>query len=810
VHDEGLTPLLIDQEPVAFGGLELREDPQDVPVGRSPECQDVDFQPGQVFTRPGLSLLASIGSPILSMKEYVALDSATRRLLILSADGVLTRENGDLSFTVLESHLTPGARFKSDTLFGREWIAFSNEGRIGSDRPRSYYLSPETGESYLDRVSTGPPGANCVVSDSTEEGSITAGVHKYRVIFETRSGYRTAFSPPGQWTAAGGKKANALQVPIGPEAVVKRIIAFTRAGDERLFFLPGTAMEIKNNTDVAATGINFTDEELGAAVSVDDLFTLITLPPVAGFKRYGNRLVSWGALNMVQRIGDAGPLNFGFDGGFSTVDGGFGLLQSTPLGWNQTIAGASKSNPPGAVGDCVRFTGDGVSQRGRLVNTVKSVGVIEPGRGYSVRIRATKSSDAAVGSVFFYMLPTDNSEPVYFVRVDCSELTAGEWTVLDKVLITAEQNASVLTTWEFRWSTGRNPDAPNVMGLGDWIDVNYAQPYPTNEPTLPSVAFVSRADDPESVDALTGLLFITENDGQALRTFFVLRNSLYAVKDRSTHRVYNNGQEPGAWDTSEEVSTDVGTPSIEGVDTTDGWALLASRAGLYVFAGGFPVKISAPLQSEILTEGWKRINWKAPWALWVRVDNELGRIQVGVPLDGATTTSHIFMARYFNDPTKADWCLWNISANVATFSERTDGSRLFLYGDGTSAGRLLKFDKTVHNDVASAIHGKYRTAYLGGSSGRNLFAALTMNVAGAGKLSVSAFLPDGTTRIVLPSVTLYDPTNFDLEFSPLNVVSERVSWQIETNALNAYFKLRKFIPYLKAAPHTRFRGNRGL
>ena len=62
------------------------------------------------------------------------------------------------------------------------------------------------------------------------------------------------------------------------------------------------------------------------------------------------------------------------------------------------------------------------------------------------------------------------------------------------------------------------------------------------------------------------------------------------------------------------------------------WAVIAGRAGLYIFDGGEPVKISQEIQPL-----WDTINWAAGQTLWVRVDTRNKRILCGVPIGAATS-----------------------------------------------------------------------------------------------------------------------------------------------------------------------------
>src|SRR5690349_13965019 len=77
-----------------FGGLVTDMQPGDLPLGVSPDCQDVAFAAGSVRTRPGLqSVFAPIaGNPTINyLKTYIT-PAEAERMLALDSNGVLWEE----------------------------------------------------------------------------------------------------------------------------------------------------------------------------------------------------------------------------------------------------------------------------------------------------------------------------------------------------------------------------------------------------------------------------------------------------------------------------------------------------------------------------------------------------------------------------------------------------------------------------------------------------------------------------------------------------------------------------------------------
>src|SRR5579862_7577531 len=155
-----------------FGGLVTDMAPADLPPGVSPDCADVAFVPGAVKTRPGLaSMYAPIvvpggGNPTVNYLKSFVQPNLVETLLALDSAGTLWGELSPGSLTQIASGIVAGARAKSATLFGREYIAIS-DGKFGIDIPRQY------DGTYFDRVSqVGPGGGPTSVADAAAESPV--------------------------------------------------------------------------------------------------------------------------------------------------------------------------------------------------------------------------------------------------------------------------------------------------------------------------------------------------------------------------------------------------------------------------------------------------------------------------------------------------------------------------------------------------------------------------------------------------------------------------------------------------------------
>lgn len=137
-----------------FGGNNLDMDPTDLPQGLSPDCSDMAFLPGQVFTRPSLKRLSSVGTSAQAVysADFKKPDGTVSSLTFYS-------DGGMYSDGVKFGQTLAGNRFHVENAFGKAYIAIS-DGNYGADVPLQF-----TPEGFLDRVSQDGPGAPPVVSN---------------------------------------------------------------------------------------------------------------------------------------------------------------------------------------------------------------------------------------------------------------------------------------------------------------------------------------------------------------------------------------------------------------------------------------------------------------------------------------------------------------------------------------------------------------------------------------------------------------------------------------------------------------------
>ncbi|HEU5410596.1 MAG TPA: hypothetical protein VFU57_06225 [Candidatus Acidoferrales bacterium] len=778
-----------------FGTWMTLLDPSDLPPGMSPDARDVEFFPGGVRTRPGLvSVFPALGGlpSITGMKTYIT-TNLVQRLLVLDSIGVLHKETSPGVLSFVSGVISPGLFLASATYFGREYMALSN-GLFGGDLPRQY------DDTFFDRVSQIGPAEGPTVADSATAGSISPGAHQCAVIFVTRQGFQTAPSPPVTWTAAGSKKVSVMNIPTGPSNVIQRLLAFTGAGGASFFHVPAT-MTINDNVTTSLE-VDFADDILLAGASVDNLFANIELPAQLGVIAYSDRLFWWG-----ERAAMPNWRNLSFDGGWDASGNG------RPLGWQlgaTFFAGGARESSNSVWGDAYRITADGATiERGHIQQNalidVNGLPLLQSNTEYSVRARVARSVGLTQGTLRINCFSPTQGFLGSGLAVSALQATSGYQEFTAPLLPFELSLPDDLVLQVYADGT------PSPSGESFFLDC--IEIFPTNAAQNPSVVRASRNSDPEAYDGVQGLIEVAPNNGQAIRSAFVIRNNLYFVKERSLYVTTDNGtSEPAFWDV-EEVSNSVGTPSVHGVGIGEDWVVIASRTGLYLFAGGEPQKLSQEIQPT-----WDAINWQYGSTIWVTVDTQHKRIYVGVPMGAATSPNEILTLDYsegFGDPLLADgtgasrkWAPWFISANCGALIERANGTAAFFLGNNSANGKICQLTDGAFSDDGAAINSYYSTAFLSrtGATGRDLFGYLTLYAQGSGTLNMSAFTPGNVSEISLGALALASPAPQDLELMS-NFTAERASYQFGVNAAGSWFSLTKLVPWCKAAPFALIRGH---
>lgn len=686
------------------------------------------------------------------------------------------------------------------------------------------------------------PGMSGVASGggtATLLGHVAAGLHLVSVCFVTRSLYITAPAPFGFFRAVGGEVAAISSIPIGPANVIARILLFSKvvpavapdnfyylgvdvpAGDlaspplQQHLIFPTTI--IPDNTTFSGL-FDFTDAVLAAGTDATYLFKLVELGECAFCCTYASRTFWSGERNKLQNL-----VNTSFDGGFD-------IFTSRPLGWNYdpSVVGSGGGGQESTIvvwGDAYKITGDGVNAiRGLLSQTTYKDflgnAILSPKVAYSYRVRLRKSAGAVQGNFVI-------ESPHTVVTIPVANMSSLVYTEFIGVFM-GSQSAIVLTDLMKIYSSG-------TLTNGESIYVENIEIFPTLQPYNRNVVRCSYANDPESIDSVSGLLIPGDASTESVRGLFkLLDNKLYIVTDTGLYATQDDGRnEPYQW-ALVTVSSTVGMESVHGLDTAESWGVLAHADGLYIFWGSEVVKVSQEIQPD-----WDTINWQFGSKMYVLIDTIHKRIHVGAPTGNSTICNKEFVmdysqlatdngtataaaiasspqASYYGgdevSPGRArKWTIWNLSIACAAQVERSDGSTVLLRGNSTGTGKVYKQDTNATSDDGAAIRGRYQTYYFpqpgeGPTANRYTMKYLTGYVSGSGILSMTLFGQQSTRSSTLSNTALQSPDNWDFEKN-VNFESERMSLYFETNAVGSWFHMTKLFPVIQPSIMTPVRGN---
>lgn len=305
------------KELTSFPGADLLRDAEDLHKSYKPGAvlaENVEFFPGQVRTRRGFVLFTTVAVKVERFHHWLI--GSFSRLLYFSSNGGAPK--------VLFEGLSPGlpladvvtgvAATAVDAVFtafgSRLFFAFLKANGTGVDTARVWNGLLENGIPVVDNVFQPPlsegGGANqfAISYAQPPTGTVTAGQHKFALVWKTRNGYQTkAVEANLPVTAAGSAKLTVTLNPVGNWAAwVSGVrLAMTTVQNPALFIFVGDDEAITGGTsyNVVFT-INLDDTVIASTVDVSeatDWFSLLDNNNPAApdtpvtILDYGNRMV---------------------------------------------------------------------------------------------------------------------------------------------------------------------------------------------------------------------------------------------------------------------------------------------------------------------------------------------------------------------------------------------------------------------------------------------------------------------------------------------------------------------------------------
>ena len=167
---------------------------------------------------------------------------------------------------------------------------------------------------------------------------------------------------------------------------------------------------------------------------------------------------------------------------------------------------------------------------------------------------------------------------------------------------------------------------PASLGLQDY---NSRLGY-YGEKANPSIVRFSFPGEPESVDAIDGIVVVSKDDGFEIRNAFVGRNIFYICKDLGMYAILDNSDVPSTWPAPSAIDRSVSVPvhgvasffSTSGVKFARGWTLFADRSGILYHDGS----IRKPPITDKINGIWQRVNFEQYHKIVLAVDERAHKI----------------------------------------------------------------------------------------------------------------------------------------------------------------------------------------
>jgi hypothetical protein len=470
----------------------------------------------------------------------------------------------------------------------------------------------------------------------TVGGLSTPGKHQVAMCWLLNDYTITRPSPPITFNSAGNTRWTLSDIPVGPPNVLGRVFIFTGAGGDNFFYftapptengqIVGTTTTLMDNVSTVFT-VDLNDLTLFEGLTADqtgsDLFGQVNLGLVGGIASYSNRILVWNDTNYITNM-----LGLGFESG--STDGTY------PKGWiiTNSVNGAMFNGKNG-FGFCWQTVGNGTDARlGWLVQDAFEDWEYEPifdpltpytfqgmfTSGYGNVGQFTAELYSATGGV--------GNTPISLATavIPCSLMTTTPQFL--SVNFTSQTPAVMPddTVFQIYW-TG--------LANGQQVTVDEMMPIYTQEPVVAGQARFSYAINPGAFNDPTGSL-VAEYP-EYLRDTGIIRDNLYIQTLGHLVRTQDNGiSEPLNWPLY-TVGEQMRALSNRSFALGEGWGVVACEAGLMMFSGGEPVKISEEVQSL-----WSQIDPNLYSLVHVTNDATNRRVYINLPLKKYAPTNNIF------------------------------------------------------------------------------------------------------------------------------------------------------------------------
>lgn len=444
---------------------------------------------------------------------------------------------------------------------------------------------------------------------------------------------------------------------------------------------------------------------------------------------------------------------------------------------------------------------------GRLINLAVSLPALPDGGGNS--------------TLFLVMTRADNPANWYFIPTDAQTGSIGEQPVPFNTPVTLNFVASLSdediaasadsANSQFLLLTqapdGTGPFNPSYVGA--YGERMYYGVGP--------VLYISDINNPQSITGDQNEVSMPNKRNIGYAFPLPGSTSLYLTGDRWTAYVTDNSDVPGTWPQPILVSGALGTdfPNCVCYRTAGNYAWVVTEVGPYSFNGIYDER---PL-TFLVSDNWKRINWKSRYAIQVADDVLNLKLYIGVPLDGSTECNYMFVFDYQNTPTGATPAFDTVDISLDVYSPVLFGSLAIvkeaasglsnLWIGPDTAGNVNRLDDTTKNDNGVAVDRVWESGLIRGSDvSRSMIRCGPADLwaRGNGTLNTTLFGPDHQQSVILPLLLGAGIPAPGLTPQPGQMYAfkgdmskvENFTFQFRTNTVDSWFELSMLRAYLRA------------
>lgn len=319
-----------------------------------------------------------------------------------------------------------------------------------------------------------------------------------------------------------------------------------------------------------------------------------------------------------------------------------------------------------------------------------------------------------------------------------------------------------------------------------------------------SVVRLSKRNDPETFDAVEGFVVADPTEPGTVKNGTEFRNTFYIFKSIRCYVTSDDFQnEPIYW---ELVTVDKGAGTephgistlLDAKGTATDRFFVADRSGLLLFDGYF----HRPELTWKIQDDWKRITKTSFDEIEVHSDSINQVLYIIVPLDGATTSTHIFFGDYSEglDAENIKWSVWDFPYNPVSASVSTDANSNPVLNIGSYTEDIYRMSSIYTSDGSTAIPTPtVKTSIVGipDNAGVILHSAfIRSKVRGSGILKTKLYDSDGTTVINVPDETLESNPAGEL-MQKVNQFNEGVIVEFSHENIDEYFEFNRIRVFQK-------------